>query len=86
MFARKQWSKGVKFRFKFYRAGSRFLNFTGRAVVSRSAEFRLNLITFANIKAKFIVIKPTEILIFRACVAPENKGVAVFLEVLRAIF
>jgi len=50
------------------------------------AEFRLNLTAFANIKAKFIVVKPTEILIFRACIALENKGVAVFLGVPRAVF
>ena len=49
------------------------------------AEFRLNLIAFANIKAKFIATRPTEILIYRACVTLENKGVAVFLGVLRAV-
>jgi len=62
------------------------LKFCGVHRTSCSAEFRLNLIAFANIKAKFIVIKPTEILIFRAYVALENKGIAVFLEVLRAVF
>lgn len=58
----------------------------GRAEVLCGAKLRLNLIAFANIKAKFIVIKPIEILIFRAYVMLENKGVAVFLRMRRAVF
>ncbi len=62
------------------------MKFVGRAETLRDTEFRSNLTAFANIKAKFIVIKPIKILIFRACVTLENKGVALFLEVLRAVF
>ena len=62
------------------------LKFCGRAETLRDTEFRSNLTAFANIKAKFIATRPIEILIFRACVTLENKGVALFLEVLRAVF
>lgn len=67
------------FRFKFTAKDRVFEILRGALETLHGAEFRSNLTAFANIKAKFIVIKPIEILIFRACVTLENRGVAVFL-------